>query len=332
MINKDSADGRWWGSELQWNQRFGSHHLILGAEYRDSISEEQRNYDVDAVYLDSDSDTSVWAVYLQDELNLWEGLILNLGLRHDHYSDFGNTTNPRAALIWSPLDGTVLKLLYGEAFRAPSAYERIYNDGGETQKPARGLEPETISTVELVLEQQLAANLRGVASLYRNKIKDLIALDTDPVDDLLVFVNQGDAEAQGAELELERRWEGGATTSMSYSYQHAEDERTGDRLVNYPRHMLKLNLTTPLLDNALGAGLEVQYEDGRLTLADNKSDSRLLVNLTLYSEQWVKGLNASATFYNLFDRIYADPGSEEHVQDQIEQDRRTFRLKLDYAF
>jgi len=63
-----------------------------------------------------------------------DGLILNLGRRHGRYSGFGHTSNPRAALIWSPLDATVVKPLYGRAFRAPNAYERFYNDGGESQK------------------------------------------------------------------------------------------------------------------------------------------------------------------------------------------------------
>jgi len=38
----------------------------------------------------------------------------------------------------------------------------------------------------------------------------------------------------------------------------------------------------------------------------------------------------SASVYNLFDTEYAFPGSEEHLQDSIEQDGISFRLKLVY--
>jgi outer membrane receptor protein involved in Fe transport len=35
---------------------------------------------------------------------------------------------------------------------------------------------------------------------------------------------------------------------------------------------------------------------------------------------------------NLFDYRYGDPGSGEHLQNIIEQDGRTFWLKLKYRF
>jgi len=46
----------------------------------------------------------------------------------------------------------------------------------------------------------------------------------------------------------------------------------------------------------------------------------------------VKGLEVSASVYNLFDRKYGEPGSGEHPQDVIEQDGRSVRLQLTYGF
>ena len=40
----------------------------------------------------------------------------------------------------------------------------------------------------------------------------------------------------------------------------------------------------------------------------------------------------SASLYNLFDRRYADPVGPEVVMPAIQQDGRTFRLKLTYTF
>ncbi len=40
----------------------------------------------------------------------------------------------------------------------------------------------------------------------------------------------------------------------------------------------------------------------------------------------------SASIYNLFDTRYSDPGGQEHVQDLIAQDGRSYRLKLSYRF
>jgi iron complex outermembrane receptor protein len=46
----------------------------------------------------------------------------------------------------------------------------------------------------------------------------------------------------------------------------------------------------------------------------------------------VPELELSAGVYNLFDEDYSHPGAAEHTQDLLEQDGRTFRLKLQYAF
>ena len=62
-------------------------------------------------------------LYVQDKIRLTPSLEATLGLRFDHYSDFGSTINPRAALVYSHSDDTTLKLMYGEAFRAPTVSE-----------------------------------------------------------------------------------------------------------------------------------------------------------------------------------------------------------------
>jgi iron complex outermembrane receptor protein len=179
----------------------------------------------------------------------------------------------------------------------------------------------------------LTQGLRGIASVYHNTIDDLIVLDTDPSDGLLVLRNQGDAKVTGVELELQGNWENGFQGGLSYAYQQAENDSDGSRLVNYPSHMVKFNLIAPLIGDDLGAGLEWQYESPRKTLAGERSDAIYLTNLTLLSQpRWVPGLTLSAGVYNLFDENYGHPGSEEHEQDLLEQNDRTYRVKLQYAF
>ena len=64
------------------------------------------------------------------------------------------------ALIYNPLPATTLKLLYGQAYRAPNAYELYYQDGGRTIEAPEHLDPETIQTWEFVAEQEIAKKLR----------------------------------------------------------------------------------------------------------------------------------------------------------------------------
>ena len=62
-------------------------------------------------------------IYIQDIWQLSNDWELTAGVRSDHYSDFGSTTNPRFALVWANTYRLTTKLFYGEAFRAPSFAE-----------------------------------------------------------------------------------------------------------------------------------------------------------------------------------------------------------------
>ena len=70
----------------------------------------------------------------------------------------------------------------------------------------------------------------------------------------------------------------------------------------------------------------------RQTIAGGEVRGALIPNLTLFSTGLLKNVELSASIYNLFDHSYEDPGSEEHRQDTILQDGRTFRVKLTYRF
>ncbi|MBC2663370.1 TonB-dependent receptor [Novosphingobium flavum] len=49
-----------------------------------------------------------------------EELSVSAALRHDHYSDFGGTTNPKFAIQFAPVKGLKLRGTYGKSFRAPT--------------------------------------------------------------------------------------------------------------------------------------------------------------------------------------------------------------------
>jgi iron complex outermembrane receptor protein len=332
--NKDWQSSDWWTTEgqLTMNQ-FNRQKLIIGGEYRENTKQDQGNHDVYGEYLDDSRDSTNWGIYVQDEIALHDDLTLYAGVRYDDYDSFGSTTNPRLSLVYRFRPETTVKLLYGSAFRAPTAFENYYHDAGETTKPAGDLDPEEIDTVELVLEQFIGHNLRGVASIYYYEINDLITLVTDPADDLLVYVNaKDDITAKGLELELEGKWEGGWQGRIGYTLQDTEDEDTGKTLSNSPKHLVKANLVTPLLNERLFAGMEVQYTSKRDAVRGKELDAFTVANLTLTAPNVWKNLDLSASIYNVFDENYDDPGSEEHLQDGIEQDGRLYRVKLSYQF
>ena len=339
-IDKDEGIGEWWGGEFQLTRSFFlKHKSTVGAEFRDNIQQDQKNYYDDPSILgvvpnpilDDQRNSKNRAIFFQDEYRILRNLILNVGVRYDHYDTFGGTTNPRLAFIYRPFAKSTLKFLYGEAFRAPNAYELYYNDGA-TGKPNPGLLPEEIRTYEIVYEQYLGEYLRSSLSGFSYRIENLISQQLDPTDNLMVYKNTEDFEVSGGEVELEGTWKNGLRSRISYTYQEARDVDRDETITNSPKHLAKFNLTIPLLQQKIFGSAEVQYLSDRKTLLNNTVGSFFLTNLTLFSKNILKGLELSASVYNLLDKKYHDSGAAEHLQDAIEQDGRTVRVKLTYSF
>lgn len=333
VLNYDAAQGNWWNTEMRVLGRFEKHKVVAGVEYQDNYRQDQTNFNISpyALILGDKRNSIREGIYVQDEITMYQGLLLNAGLRNDYYSTVGGAVNPRLGLIWSPVDSTAYKLLYGTAFRAPNVYELYYLSAG-TQKANPGLKPENVTTYEFVIEHSPRQNLHLTADVYSNKISNNISQVRDPADGLLVFINAGKVDAHGVEFEAERLWGGGARLRASYAWQISRDETTGTELVNSPRNLAKLNYSVPVGGDNLRTGVELQYTSNRKTLAGRDASGHSIANLTLLGERLAKNLELSASIYNLFDRRYADPGAQEHIQDLIAQDGRTYRLKLNYLF
>lgn len=326
-IGTDQVHGEWWGGELKWTGRLpGRHRVTAGTEYQRNVKQDQWYQDV-SFLLDDRRESFRWAAYLQDDYRISNHIIINAGVRHDHYSTFGGTTNPRVAVIYKPQDQTAFKLLYGQAFRAPNAYELYYGGAGLLANP--DLRPEVTRTYELAYERFLESRYRLSASLFHYSIEDLISQQSEPGG--LIFRNVNSVSTTGTELGIERRWSDGRELRLSYGYQNATDGDTGAWLVNSPRHMIKLNLSTPLRGERLVLSGDLQYLSKRLTNAGDVNGF-VVVNSNLVWRQPMPGMTLSFGVYNLLDRAYADPASDEHTQDAIPQDGRTWRFKLSYEF
>ena len=332
--NKDFARGNSWGAEAKASRRVARiQRVALGAEYRNNFRQDQYNYDLNPYmqYLDDRRASQNWALYGQDEITLHPKLLLNLGVRHDRYESFGGTTNPRVALIYYPQRSTTLKILYGDAFRAPNAYE-LYWKQPDVAKANPRLRPETNQTGEVVVEHYLDSRFRVAATSFYYHINDLITQQTDPADGLLVYNNIDEVNARGLELEAEGKWPRGLQGRVSYTFQHSRNEMTGAALTNSPAHLVQFNLMMPLLKGAGSAGVEFQYVGPRRTLTGQSVGGVFLPNVTLISRRLSRNMELSASMYNVTNATYSDPGSEEHRQDSIVQDGRNFRVRLTYHF
>jgi outer membrane receptor for ferrienterochelin and colicins len=332
-VYKDKTIGNWVGTEFQLTATLPERHTIIaGAEYRSNLREFQvAYYDVEPRVYDlyDDRSSDILGVFVQSESRVTDNVLVTAGVRYDRYSgDLGDTLNPRLGVIVSPSDTGTVKALFGEAFRAPNPYERYYY---VEQRNRPMLDPETIRTYELVYEKELLEHYRLTVSGYTYRVRDLITQAATEAGDIY-YDNVDSARARGVEIEVDRRLENGILWRASYALQKAIDGQTREDLSSSPHEIAKLNLSLPLGSANLFAGLELQYHGAARTLRGNRADDFLLTNLTLFNRRSGKGLEVSGTIRNVFDVDYGWPGAEDHLQDVIEQNGRTFLGKLSYRF
>ena len=305
----------------------GRQTLTLGGEFVDNVEQNQWGsytfLSADNFRLDQSSRQG--AAYVQDEVRLRPWLIVNGGLRHDRFPRFNRTT-PRGAVIVMPSPNHSFKYLYGRAFRAPNAYELYY-----FRDATAYLRPESIDTHEWVWEAYLGERVRTAVSTYRyraTELLDLEVLESDPTDARpeFGFANIGTIRATGLELEGELRLKGGAQALASYALQHAKDaDGGGAGLTNSPWHLAKMRLSVPGPRDRSFASFEWQYLSSRTTITGATVTPASLANVTA-NFPFGHALTGTFQIRNLFNARYADPGSDEHLSDSIEQNGRTLRV------
>jgi outer membrane receptor for ferrienterochelin and colicins len=241
--------------------------------------------------------------YLQDEWSIATDWALTAGVRYDHYSDFGSTTNPRVALVWDASYDITAKLLYGTAFRAP-AFSELYLINNPTAIGNPALSAEKMQTLEAAWSWQAASNARFGLNLFRHWLTDLITLDST-----LVYRNQGKQDGHGAEIEAE--WEPTRQLRLAahYAVQRSTDAQTDRDPGLSPRQRGYLRLDwQPLRGwhadaqaNWVG-GRERQAGDTRPPLADYAT-----VDLTLRTHAADGSWRLALTARNLFDADAREP-------------------------
>lgn len=241
-------------------------------------------------------------LYAQDEWRMAKDWTLTAGLRHDHYSDFGGTTNPRLALVWEAAYNVTAKVLYGSAFRAPSMAE-LYaiNNPVVTGNPA--LQPEKMRSLEAALSWQPLTRLQLGVNVFHQEMNDIIRLFNG------VYQNAG--EQTGSGLEFEAGWDAARNLRLSgnYSYQRSIDQSTGQDAGNAPRHHVYLRANWRFLAGwALDPQLNRVSERARVA-GDTRASlaGYTTVDLTLRTDKSSRGWDMAMSVRNLFDADAREP-------------------------
>jgi outer membrane receptor protein involved in Fe transport len=103
--------------------------LALKAEYREeSISDNPDDqflrgevFGTEATQANGQRDST--AIAAEFAIPVLEDLEIQLAVRHEDYSDFGTTTDPKISFIYRAMDNLSFRGSYGTAFRAPSLHQ-----------------------------------------------------------------------------------------------------------------------------------------------------------------------------------------------------------------
>jgi len=268
--------------------------------------------------------------FAQDEWNFAKDWTLTAGLRRDDYSDVGQTTNPRLALVWEAAYDLTAKLLYGTAFRAP-AFTELYNVNNPVLIGTSNLTPEKMKTVEAALSWQAAPKLQLGVNVFRYQMRDIIQVVG------IAYQNTGEQTGRG--MELEAAWDATRELRLSgnYSHQKSIDEATQQDAGLAPHDHVYLRadwrftpgwaVNTQL--NAVGTRQRAPG-DTRASLSGYNT-----VDLTLRTDSGGKGWGFAASLRNLFNADAREPSAFGapfiSLPDDIPLPGRSFYLQATHS-
>jgi iron complex outermembrane recepter protein len=138
------AEGRLWGVKADASGEIyklpaGPLTMAVGLEYyRDKVDytnnltliREAASSGLESA-VDSSGSRNWTGLFVEFNVPVVKELELNLALRYDNYSDFGSTTNPKAAFRWTPAKELLVRGSINTGFRAPSLFE-VYSPPSTT--------------------------------------------------------------------------------------------------------------------------------------------------------------------------------------------------------
>jgi iron complex outermembrane receptor protein len=262
-------------------------------------------------------------LYSQYLRNLSENTRLTLGLRYDHYDGAGEHLSPRVDLVHQLSDTQTLKLLFGEAYRAPSLGET-----GLINNPVvvgnQNLTYEIVKTWDLIWMLNVNSSnisVGGFSNYYKNPILAGVAGTTR------TYVNGNDEHSDGMEVELQQQltqqWSLRATYTNFFNLPQSafrEAKQLGSLEVNYNEGPWSWNL--------LAYHHSARYTQG-VNTAYSRLDSFVIFNSKLrYS--FKQGYNLSMQLKNLSNLDYATPAQNVGIANGVPNRGREISVGFDF--
>lgn len=254
--------------------------------------------------------THVTSGYAQAIIEPAPFVTATLGARLDDHRDYGSHATFAANAAIRPANGTVIRIGYGEGFKAPTLYQlgSIYGN--------RTLQPEVARSVELGVEHRVAgealvAGITGFTRRITNQIDFVSCFGSSAAictgRPFGTYDNIRRTRATGFEVYGTARPADMLRFDIAYSFVDASDRTTGLPLLRRPRHGVSVNADFGSADKA-SVGLSLRASSSSDDV-DFQTFSR--TRLDPYVVAGLRGsarLNRAISVYgridNLFDRTY----------------------------
>ncbi len=323
--------------------------LTMGYRYEQTATQESRNFGAgildgsqavvdgsltnvtgtDLVFL-PDSHRSIWSVSIQDEWQIAQDWQLTAGVRYDEYSDFGTTINPRVALVWEINEQLSSKLLYGQAFRAPSFLEQKQQNS-QLFNGNSNLDPETIETIELAFDYRPIRDLRLASNFYFYQIDKKIDVGVS-ITDIATVSNTEGQTGYGTEFEWDWQFHQQWNLKGNYAWQYARDEETNARVTGVPEHQVYAAVSWEFLPQ-WHIQTQMNWVGHRInTAADNNDlEDYETVDITLNSKRLFGHIDFTASVRNVFDSHGKEPSASSYINN-LPIASRSFYLETSLHF
>jgi outer membrane receptor protein involved in Fe transport len=236
-------------------------------------------------------------LYVQDDWQITQGILLSVGVRSDFYSLFGNQVDPRIGVVVLLNDRLLFRAGAGRAFRVPSFDELAPSLSGNPS-----LLPESAWSYDAGLEYALGPGLTLTLTAYYTDATNLIV----SIPPLFVPSNVGHAIISGASIELLGRLADRWFVRANFTNQLARDAVTGFDVIYVPRQQANFELS---YEWARGSAVSavISYVGDRFANSQNTQ---------VVPGYWLTGVNATWAFgggftlqagvNNLFDVQYQE--------------------------
>lgn len=252
-----------------------------------------------------DDEREHYYLSIQDEWRVANDWELTAGIRYDTFTQFGDSVNPRVALVWSTAHNLTSKFLYGRAFRAPS-FSELFAQNNPSLIGNDNLEPETIDTVEVAFDYRPSHALDLKLNLFVYQIKDLVEIQFGvPASNTL------EQSGRGFEFEMEWRPIDDLTLIGNYAWQNAEDDDTNQDVPNAPQQQLYLRSVWDVSQDITASAVLNWVADRERPAGDTRDavDDYVVVDLVIQYSNLIDGLDISLIGKNIFDEDVREPST-----------------------